>query len=193
MKTLYLLRHAQTEWNKKGISQGKLDTSINEEGKEEAERAKKYFENNHITFEKIYTSRLQRTIQTAAVVVGNKQFIERENLDEQDLGNLEGKGVKSVQEIQEADNKSQSTDGETAEQFKNRVLKAFQTILEETEEHTTILGVMHAGVLKRILSNLLKISYEQVVEQYPVMHNCGITKIEVEENVPRLIFIDKKP
>jgi probable phosphoglycerate mutase len=64
-KTIYLIRHGQTDFNKQGIVQGSgVDSSLNDEGHAQA---RKFFEAyHHINFDKIYVTELQRTHQTVA-------------------------------------------------------------------------------------------------------------------------------
>lgn len=62
-KTIYLIRHGQTDYNKKGIVQGsRVDTDLNEEGRLQAARFYDCYK--HIKFDKIYTSLLKRTHQS---------------------------------------------------------------------------------------------------------------------------------
>lgn len=42
---LYIIRHGQTNWNKKGKIQGKTDIELNEEGIKQAKEARKILEN----------------------------------------------------------------------------------------------------------------------------------------------------
>jgi bisphosphoglycerate-dependent phosphoglycerate mutase len=64
-KTIYLIRHGQTDFNKQGIVQGSgVDSSLNEEG--HAQARKFYEAYHHINFDKIYVTELQRTHQTVA-------------------------------------------------------------------------------------------------------------------------------
>ncbi len=63
MKKIYLIRHGQTEYNRKGIVQGSgIDSSLNEVGRFQAEAFYRAY--RHIPFDQVYTSVLQRTIQS---------------------------------------------------------------------------------------------------------------------------------
>src|SRR5258708_6396194 len=68
-KTLYIIRHGQTDLNKQGIIQGRgIDTDLNDEGRKQAAL---FFEAyKSVPFEKIYISELKRTQQTV------QQFID---------------------------------------------------------------------------------------------------------------------
>ena len=104
MKTIYLLRHAQTDWNKQGIVQGKQDISINAEGRAEAEKAKQYFETCNVVFDNIYTSTLKRTIQTAEIITGKSSdsFSKEKQLDERALGEWEKQKREVVKKKEQA-------------------------------------------------------------------------------------------
>jgi broad specificity phosphatase PhoE len=68
-KTLYIIRHGQTELNKKGIIQGRgIDADLNNTGRTQAAAFFKAYRN--VTFDKIYVSELKRTQQTV------QQFID---------------------------------------------------------------------------------------------------------------------
>jgi len=62
-KKIYLLRHGQTDFNLQGIIQGSgVDSSLNATGKWQAERFFNAYQ--HEPFDKVYTSVLQRSIQS---------------------------------------------------------------------------------------------------------------------------------
>ena len=63
LKTLYIVRHGQTELNRLGIVQGRgRDTDLNEEGRKQAGQFFEAYKNVH--FNKIYISLLKRTQQS---------------------------------------------------------------------------------------------------------------------------------
>ena len=60
---LYIIRHAETEYNRNGIIQGsEVDSDINDVGESQANSFYEYYKN--INFDKIYVSNLKRTFQT---------------------------------------------------------------------------------------------------------------------------------
>lgn len=62
-KTIYIIRHGQTDFNKKGIVQGSgVDTDLNDTGRTQAEHFFNHY--RHIPFSHIYVSALKRTHQT---------------------------------------------------------------------------------------------------------------------------------
>lgn len=64
-KTIYLIRHGQTDFNKKGIVQGSgIDSELNETGHLQAQKFYKHFKN--VPFERIYVTELKRTHQSVA-------------------------------------------------------------------------------------------------------------------------------
>ncbi len=63
LKTLYIVRHGQTELNRLGIVQGRgRDTDLNDEGKKQAYLF--YNDYKNVPFDKIYISALRRTQQS---------------------------------------------------------------------------------------------------------------------------------
>lgn len=64
-KTIYIIRHGQTDYNLKGIVQGGgVDTSLNETGRKQAVAFFNMY--GHLPFEKVLTSTLKRTHETVA-------------------------------------------------------------------------------------------------------------------------------
>jgi broad specificity phosphatase PhoE len=63
IKTLYIVRHGQTDLNKQGIVQGRgRDTDLNDEGRKQADLF--YNAYKSVPFDKVYISELKRTEQS---------------------------------------------------------------------------------------------------------------------------------
>lgn len=78
---LYIIRHGQTERNKKKVLQGRSNAPLNDEGFDQARAAGRYFAEHGILFSAIYTSPLIRAVQTAEVIAGMTAGQEAENED----------------------------------------------------------------------------------------------------------------
>jgi len=62
MRTVYLLRHAKSDWNNPNITD--FDRPLNERGLRDAKRLNKFLRTGHYSFDKIYCSAALRTTQT---------------------------------------------------------------------------------------------------------------------------------
>ena len=71
---VYLMRHGETDYNKKGLIQGTLDIPLNEFGLELAEKTKEGFEKEGLTFDYCYCSPLIRARQTAEILTFPKSY-----------------------------------------------------------------------------------------------------------------------
>ena len=70
---IYILRHAETEYNSKGIIQGsEVDSNINTTGILQSDKF--YNKYKDIEFDKVFVSNLKRTYQTV------KNFVEIKNI-----------------------------------------------------------------------------------------------------------------
>lgn len=89
---IYTVRHGQTEWNKKGLYQGKTDVPLNEEGKKQAMLVKEKLKDKKIDL--IISSPLKRAKETAEIISDGKIKIITDSLIvERGLGEYEGSPV----------------------------------------------------------------------------------------------------
>ena len=102
MTTLYLIRHGTTDSNLAGVFQGKLDTSLNERGMEQARLLAQRFAGVHL--DRVYVSALQRARQTAQLLCGQTgaPCTILPALNEIDLGQLEGQSKSGWGQFPEA-------------------------------------------------------------------------------------------
>ena len=66
MLDLWLIRHGETDWNSKGLIQGSSDIPLNEVGVRQAQSLHERLKGT--TFDRVYTSDLQRAHQPAKIV-----------------------------------------------------------------------------------------------------------------------------
>ena len=76
-KTLYLMRHGQTLFNLRKKIQGSCDSPLTEEGIRQAKIAKKYFEDNEITFDAAYSSTQERASDTLEIIIDKHMKFEK--------------------------------------------------------------------------------------------------------------------
>lgn len=88
---LYIIRHGETDYNKKRLLQGQSDIPLNEYGRELAQITSKALSTLH--FDKIYSSPLIRALETAQIITGRKDIVTDKRLMEICFG--VGEGVES--------------------------------------------------------------------------------------------------
>lgn len=93
MKEIFLIRHGETDYNKKGIVQGRgVNPSLNEKGRSQADSFFQKYQNE--PFEIVYTSTLQRAIESVQSFIDLKIPHEKfSELDEIGWGDFEGREV----------------------------------------------------------------------------------------------------
>lgn len=93
---LYILRHGETDWNKELRLQGQTDIPLNEKGRQLARVTGEALK--EIPFDLVITSPLSRAVETARLVLGDRQIpvIEDERIMEIGFGVMEGGQVRNA-------------------------------------------------------------------------------------------------
>ena len=94
-RMLVLVRHGQSEWNKKNLFTGWKDVDLTEQGIAEATAAGQRLKARGLAFDIAYTSHLMRAQKTLELILGEigaseLETIENEALNERDYGDLVG-------------------------------------------------------------------------------------------------------
>lgn len=158
-KTLYIIRHGETDLNKRGVVQGRgMDTDLNKRGWQQAEAF--YEAYKHIPFDKIYSSTLKRTHQTIKKFTdANIPWAQFAGLDELGWGIYEGlesndnikyefNNILAKWNAGELHHKFER--GESPLEVKERQLSVIEKLIEENEE-TNILICMHGRAMRLFL------------------------------------------
>jgi broad specificity phosphatase PhoE len=163
IKKIYIIRHGQTDYNLQGIVQGSgVNSSINETGRQQAHA---FFEAyKHIPFDKIYTSVLKRTTESAQPFIDlGIPFVQLEGLNEISWGKKEGQPITLEEDAyynwmlaqwQEGNTSERIEGGESPEDVTKRQDGAINYIMSKTEE-STILICMHGRAMRILLCRLL--------------------------------------
>jgi len=162
-KKIYLVRHGQTDYNLKGIVQGSgIDASLNDLGRKQAQSFYEAYKN--VPFDKVYTSALQRSIQSVENFINDgisHQIVPE--LNEINWGSREGMKITPeedayyhdvIREWQEGNTTLQIEGGESPQQVFERQTKAIEIILANTNEDQ-ILVCMHGRAMRILLCQML--------------------------------------
>lgn len=147
---IIVVRHGQTEWNKKDIFRGRKDVPLDEGGKRQAMLTAKHLAQMDLSVKAVYTSPLQRAIETAksiATAIGLDVIVKPE-LIEFDYGQWEGHSVDEVKRqypqmyAHWLTNPAQLIipGAETLQQVRKRINDGVKTILGEARGDTVIVG-----------------------------------------------------
>lgn len=158
-KTLYIIRHGETDLNKKGVVQGRgMDTDLNDHGREQAEAF--YQEYKDVPFDKIYTSTLKRTHQTVKKFINNHiPWTQYPGLDELGWGIYEGQETTDHIRTEFSNMLFKWNTGELHHKFENgesplevkeRQLTVLEHLIEENDDQN-ILICMHGRALRLFL------------------------------------------
>ena len=163
-KTIYLIRHGETEFNRIGIVQGSgVDSDLNATG---VSQALAFFNTyRHIAFDKIYTSKLRRTVQSVQEFINlNIPYEQHSGLNEISWGEKEGKVPNYLEDKfylevianwgKGLTNVPAAPSGETPEAVVARQKPVVDIMLSRPEEKN-ILVAMHGRAIRILLTHLL--------------------------------------
>jgi probable phosphoglycerate mutase len=157
MPQIYLLRHAESEANAKGILAGR-DYSVNLTAKGFKDSRKIKSRLSKIDFTRVYSSPITRCVQTVTPYLDSNPRIEitlTESLIEMDYGNWSGKKIAALSKkkewslIQNRPGEFTFPNGESFQEMRRRV-KSFLNSLIETDG--PILIVSHGDIIKMALT-----------------------------------------
>ncbi|MBC7399112.1 MAG: histidine phosphatase family protein [Mucilaginibacter sp.] len=159
IKTLYIVRHGQTDLNKQGIVQGRgRDTDLNDEGRKQANLFYNAYKN--IPFDKIYISELKRTQQSIQQFIdAGLPYEKLSGLDELAWGIYEGKPsspetkaafLMMMRDWVAGRLDSKFEDGESPNEVRLRQLEALRIIMSHTEEEQVLI-CMHGRAMRLFL------------------------------------------
>lgn len=186
--TLVLLRHGQSDYNKKNLFTGFIDIGLSDQGRLEAKKAQELLKNYR--FDAVFTSALTRAKETAAIVLVGKMpniSLEDKALNERDYGELSGKnkdearaqfGVEQVHIWRRSFDK-RPPGGESLKDTCDRVIPYYEHAIKPLiKEGMTILVAAHGNSLRALVKELEHLSDQEIV------------KVEIPTGVPIIYHFD---
>jgi broad specificity phosphatase PhoE len=182
-KKIYLIRHGQTDYNLKGIVQGSgVNTDINQTGRNQASA---FFEKyKDIPFQKIYTSKLKRSVQSVQKFIDkgipHESYV---GFNEISWGDKDGKIVTTadesfylqiIAEWNKGNVDARIPGGESPLEVQNRIRTVLDIILSREDENP-ILICMHGRAMRIFLATVLNYDLK-CMDQFS-HHNMGLYEL----------------
>ncbi|MFN3599284.1 MAG: histidine phosphatase family protein [Aquificaceae bacterium] len=194
-KRLYLLRHAQSEYNEKGIFQGRLNSDLTPLGFVQARlSAQELLDKN---LQVIYSSPQKRAYKTALTVadVLGLEVIVDDRIREMSFGVYEGRNFWELMEKEghmlrawlSNPLKNSLPTQESMEEFKERVESFLKDVIQNPYEN--ILIVAHGGTLHALVCLSLGLGLENLWNIH--MDNTGFTLLVYKDGKFELKYLNR--
>jgi broad specificity phosphatase PhoE len=157
-RRIYLMRHAQVAYFEDGRPLRQDTVPLTDEGRQQAQAAARLFEG--VTFDRVVTSGLPRTLETARIVAPSVQPESWPDLREIEAGRLSDIPEDEIEQAFVAvwrdvvPEDVRFLGGETIGSLLDRVLGALERLLADPD-WDIVLAVLHGGVNRAVLSYAL--------------------------------------
>lgn len=175
---VYIVRHGESETNAKNLWTGWANVHLTDKGKKQAQKVGEFLKN--ITFDKIYTSDLIRTIETAENTIAGCDYETLELLRETNVGELSGKPylvVTAEQRMQIAKEGFKMFGGESKEELKSRVSEFMRKLESENNENVAVFT--HGGWLRTFIDMVMGM---KIPNNKMLCDNCTIAIVEYKND-----------
>ena len=159
MKTIYLIRHGETQANRDGIFRGRGEVPLSPAGLKQAGELRAYF--TSLKVERVFSSPLKRAAETAAICFPSQAIELQDLVNNLDLGRWAGREKKEIAQEEpklwrrwlEEPEKMSFPGGESLAAVKARISLFNRLLAAVNEERIAV--VSHRSVLKALLAEAL--------------------------------------
>ncbi|MHC0062121.1 histidine phosphatase family protein [Nostoc sp. UIC 10890] len=168
---LLLVRHGETDWNRQTRFQGQIDVPLNDNGRQQSQKAGEFLQDVAIDF--AVSSTMLRPKETAEIILKQHPNVKldlQDGLREISHGLWEGKLESEIEqefpgELQRwrlVPAQVQMPEGENLQEVWERSVAAWQSIVQaaSTNQFKTVLVVAHDATNKTLLCHVLGLSLE---------------------------------
>jgi probable phosphomutase (TIGR03848 family) len=161
MSYILLVRHGQNEWvSKNRLAGWTPGVHLDEQGKDEVKLLSERLA--HLPIKAIYSSPLERCLETAAAIALplNLETMELDAVGEVRYGKWEGKKIKKLSKkrswsaVQHYPSRFRFPDGEALRTVQQRAVDAIESLAQKHREELIVV-VSHADVIKLLLAHYL--------------------------------------
>jgi broad specificity phosphatase PhoE len=194
--TILLVRHGETDWNRKKRWQGFADLPLNDRGREQAAALAE--ELKAASFCAVYASDLRRACETALIVAERKRLVvtPMRELREIDVGSWTGLTRREVKaRFRDAYREWKMRTGrgweggETYSEMGQRVLKALRWIARR-HPSDDVLVVTHSGPIRTVRAHALGLDYAKDRKAAAAVDHVGFSAVTVSDGVFRLADVE---
>lgn len=198
MSTILLIRHGENDYVKKGKLAGRLpDIHLNDKGQSQAETLAIALADKPI--KAIYTSPLDRTIETAAPIAKalGLKVIKRAGLSEVDFGSWQDKTLKQLARqklwklVQERPSRARFPDGESFSEAQLRIANEIENINSMHKSKDLIICVGHSDMIKLAVAYFIGLPIDQF--QSLVVQPASVTTLQISNTRSRLVNLNSHP
>ena len=175
---LVLVRHGQSEWNKKNLFTGWKDPKLTPKGVDEAIEAGDELKGSGYSFDKMYTSELFRAQETGRIILDRMgldsiEVIKDLSLNERNYGDLAGLNKDDARKnwgenqvhIWRRSFDVPPPGGESLKDTAERVLPYFKkNIIPQLSQGLNVLVAAHGNSLRALVMEIEKISPDEIVK-----------------------------
>ena len=176
---IYVVRHGQTDLNLERKAQGRNGLPLNEEGIKQAKLLNRKFEEANITFDYIYSSPQERTVQTAKISSGSDKIIIDERLDVYDLGSADGLPLSEIKMTGTVPDMKIYSGVEDLEDYKKRIYSFIEDLIKDYgKANCNILIVGHKDSSGMLDAYFNEFKIESIYDDYLKLSssNCEYKK-----------------
>lgn len=190
---IFITRHGQTDWNLEKKLQGRSDIPLNGNGILQARQTFLGLEKSGITFDRVYSSPLQRAVKTAEIISGfsGDKIIKDKRIIEFSFGEAEGRTLGEIESLPELEWIKNFFDN--PEKYKPEIgAETFASVLRRTQDFweseirnlplrnpkcENVLVVTHGGTLQSLL---LHVDGRKLCEYWDVKFpNCSMNLVKL--------------
>ena len=197
---IYLTRHSQTVWNTERRLQGRQDSPLTTQGKDNAKALANYLHKQNLTFDFIYSSPIPRAYQTSQILFDTNDIIQDDRLREMNFGIFEGQRIEDILSCDNGylyDNLwnhpekfDRIPDGESYNEIYSRV-QSFLDDLKKLDANSTVFITTHGMCFIIILACMLHYPVAKLVQlNQQVVEGCSLTLVEYTDDF-HLVYKNK--